>query len=366
MDGTILSQGRFVSAGADTIVQIPSNADFMQVVNYTKLGVVGTANIIAVKSYWQRGMAVGTGVIDFHTNTTAAITSSTYTSGGFTLVDTSGNPLVAPVAVTNITNATSPVISTASTSGLIQNTTVVRVSATAASANNASNLFGIDFVIGTIVANTSFTLTEPATNPLATAPGVNGAITGVYRIVQYDPLFYPRLRYAVNITRAAQAVVSTNVYCNYVAGQLVRFSIPASAGMVELDGQTGTVVSVGATGLTFVVNIDTTTYTAFTFPTDAQMPGQLPQVIPVGEDTASALISLQPQIPLIAGSTSQAVNNANSGILSDSIVNTGLIGMKLGFTGVLDIAAAAILNGPAGAANDVIYWLAGKSTYGGL
>ncbi len=366
MDGTILGQGRFVSAGADTIVQIPSNADWMQVVNYTKLGVVGTANIIAIKSYWQRDMAVGTGVIDYHTNGTAAVQSSTYTSGGFSLVDTSGNPLTVAIATTNVSNATSPVVSTGNTTGLVAGQTVVRVNATAFSANAAQDVLGIDFVIGTVVANTSFTLTVGGTNPLATAPGVGGAYAGVYRVVQYDPLFYPRRRYAVNITRATQAVVSTNVFCNYVAGQLVRFHVPATAGMVEMDGLTGTVVSVGASGLTFVVNIDTTNFTAFTWPTQAQMPGQLPSVNPVGEDTASALVSLQPQIPLIGNSTSQAVNNANSGILSDSTVNTGFLGMKLGFTGVLDIGAAAILNGPAGAANDVIYWLAGKSTYGGL
>jgi len=366
MDGTILSQGRFVSAGADTIVQIPSNADFMQVVNYTKSGVVGTANIIAIKSFWQRGMAVGTGLIDYHTNGTAVLNSSTYTSGGFTLVDTSGNPLTVAVATTDVSNATSPVVSTASTVGLVAGQTIVRVNSTAFSANAAQNVLGIDFVVGAIVANTSFTLTVAASNPLATAPGVGGAFAGVYRIVQYDPLFYPRNRYAVNITRATQAVVSTNVFCNYVAGQLVRFSVPRQAGMVELDGLAGTVVSVAASGLAFTVNIDTSTFTAFTWPTDAQMPCQLPQITPVGEDTASALVSLQPQIPLVGNSTSQAVNNANSGILSDSTVNTGFIGMKLGFTGVEGVAAAAILNGPAGAANDVIYWLAGKSTYGGL
>lgn len=363
MDGTILQQGRFVSTGADTIVQIPANADFMWVRNYTKSGVAGDANIRAINSYWQRGMALGGGTFNYYANGGEVVTGANYASGGFTLYDPSGQsgtnaaPILGPaIATTATTNATRPVVSTGTTPQVGQ---IVRLSNTA-----QTDVNGIDMVVSAVTPGVNFTLLA-ASNALANIPGAIGG-AGFYRVVSY-PLFYPRKLYITSISQAVNAVVTTAIAHGLTVGQEVRFKIPAVSGMVQLSS-----INYGITGVTilsviddysFTINVDTTSFTAFTWPTIAQMPSDFPVVNPVGEDTATSLAIPVAQFPTIGG---VQIFNTQSGILADATVNTGYLGMILGFSAVSSIGAAAILNGPAGAANDVIYWVAGKSTYGGL
>lgn len=400
MDGTILGQGTFSAsynaanpnpgnatnqAGNAVVIQIPSGADWVRVANYTKWGAAGTNAAyfqgtnnaaIGIQFYWQRGMAPGTGIVTYKANGAATLDGDTLVTGGFTLFDPSGNtagaqPLVGPaVATTASTNATRPVVSTGNTTGLFVGA-VVRMSNTA-----QTDVNGIDMVVGAVSAGASFTLLT-ATNALATAPGAIGG-AGFYRIVNVDPLFYPRRRFVTNITQAVNAQVSTSVAHQYVAGQSVRFSIPDVSGMTQLNATpqnnyiTATVVTV-VDSYNFTINIDTTAFTAFTWPTIAQQPSSFPEVTPVGEDSASALASTQPQTPIdIFGNQ---INATNTGFLSDSTVNTGFLGMILGSAGNgLELTTPII--GPAGSVHftagdvidtrDVMYWVAGKSTFGGL
>lgn len=369
-------------AGAQQIIQIPSGVDWIKVYNYTKAGqnglntvyFNGTANAFAgYEFYWQRGMAAGTGMVKYKANGAATVDQDTLVSGGFTLYDPSGQtpgalPLVgSPVATTASTNATRPVVSTGSTAGL-QVGSVVRLSNTA-----QNDVNGIDMVVGTVVANTSFTLLT-STNALATAPGAIGG-AGFYRIVNTSPLFYPRRRYVTNITQATNAQVSTTIAHGLTPGQAVRFSIPAVSGMTQLSSspfnnyEPCTVVQV-IDDYNFTINIDTTSFTAFTWPTIAQQPSDFPQVVPFGEDTAGALASPFAQVPTIAG---QQIFNTNTGILADSTVNTGFLGMILG-SGGNGTALTTPITGPAGTVHftsgnvidvtDTMFWVAGKSDFG--
>jgi hypothetical protein len=386
MDGTIIGQGSFlanlvnatgtITAAAPTIIQIPSGADWLKVYNYTQFGKAGTSTAtfqgtgnaaIGAEFYWQRGMAVGTGIVKYRNATnTPSVGFDTLQSGGFTLYDPSGQTLGAQpilgaaVATTASTNATQPVVSTGDTTGISVGT-VVRMSNTA-----QTDVNGIDMVVGAVTANTSFTLLT-ATNVLATAPGAIGG-AGFYRIVNTNPLFYPRRRYVVKVTQATTPTVSTSVEHNLCAGQLIRFEIPnlvPVTGMTQLNGQTATVLSV-TDAYNFVINIDTSAYTAFAWPTIAQQPSSFPHFNPVGEDTANALVNLNPQVPLNGG---LQIFSTNTGILSDSTVNAGYLGMILGSGGNGLLSGTPII-GPAGTTTssvaDTIYWVAGKSTYGGL
>lgn len=399
MDGTIIGQGTFTSnfvgltnphsgnaavgTANPTVIQIPSNADWVKVYDYTQFGTAGnsgayfsgTANAqTGIRWYWQRGMAAGTGIAEYYSNGAQSINGDTLVSGGFTLYDPSGQtpgalaPLGAAVATTASTNATRPVVSTANTAGLAVGS-VVRLSGTA-----QLDINGIDFVVGAVVANTSFTLMT-ASNALATAPGLVGG-AGFYRQVNYIPEFYPDNRVITNITQAANGQVSTSVAHGYAVGQSVRFNIPSVSGMTQLNAtpqnnyQTFTVFSV-VDDYNFTINASTSGFTAFTYPTSAQEPVSPPMVVPVGEDTAGALIYGGTQVPTIAG---QQIYNTNTGILSDSTVNTAILGMILGSGGNGTVLTTPIY-GPAGSiawtagnagTGDSMYWVAGKSTYGGL
>lgn len=399
MDGTILCQGTFlanyaglanpnpgnatVSQAKPTILNIPSGVDWLCVRNYTQFGTAGnsgayfngTANaFVGYEFYWQRGMAAGTGIVQYKANGTAVKNGDTFVSGGFTLYDPSGQtagslPLVgAAVAVSAVTNATRPVVThTADTSVAVGD--VVRLSNTA-----QTDVNGIDMVVGTVTSSTQFTLLT-ATNPLATAPGAIGG-AGFYRKINVDPLFYPRRRFVVKITQAVNAQVSTSVAHGLTPGQEVRFSIPDVSGMTQLNPLPGNNY-LAATILTvvddynFTINVDTTAFTAFTWPTIAQQPSSFPLMIPVGEDTAISLITPANQVPTVGG---LQIYGTQSGILADSTVNTGFLGMVLGTGGNGTELTTPIL-GPSGsiawstldvATPDRLYWVAGKSSLGGL
>lgn len=409
MDGTILGQGTFRSpfAGANPnlgvasnaaadlkIIEIPSGADWLIVRDYTQAGANGSATFYFQGTanaspgnewYWQRGMAAGTGIVKYKGAGVATLSEDTLVSGGFTLYDPSGQTagalpiLGASVAFSAITNAVRPVVTTASTAGLISGVSVVRLSLLSGDTALANDVTGMDFLVDTVISNTSFRLA----NAFANAPGLTTG-TGHWRLVNFDPLFYPRRRVVVNITQAATGgVVTTNVPHQYTPGQRVRFLIPAVSGMIQLNATpqnnylSAVVASISATDLCqFTIDLDTSAFTAFTWPTVAQQPSSFPEVESFGEDTGFALLSPTIQIPGVASATvGSQVFNTNVGILADSVVNTGFLGMILGGGGNGN-ALTTPITGPSGSVHftsgnvldvaDVMYWVAGKSTYGGL
>jgi|SRR5579859_554775 len=314
---TVLQQGSFVSTGAATTIQVRSGVDWIRTYNYTQIA--ANAVTTGYEFYYQFGMPAGGGLEYQSNGAGTAINLIALAAGtGFTIVDSSLNVPGPAVIVTGSSNVVRPIVTTGNTAGLATNS-VVRLT----NLTGQANLSGYDFTIDTIVANTSFRIA----NALANAPGAV-ATAGFYRIIPFDPLYYPTKRNIVNITQAAQAVVTTSVNHGYVPGMSVRLSVPAAFGMTQADGL---LVNITAVTLgTFTVNLDTTAFTAFVFPGAAAVPFTPASCQPVGEETDQF---------------------SNPNLLDDATVNTAYIGVQL----------AAGANSPAGQAADVIYWLAGKS-----
>ncbi len=376
MYGTILQQGSFIAptgvAGAGVtqqVIKIPACADYVFVRNITQMAAAGsTAPAIGYEFFWQRGMTVGSSAVRYKTNALLTANDDVITTGGIYVIDPNNNasePVVGPAVVTTAaTNATQPVVSTGDTSTISVGSIVQKYDA-------QDNIDGIPMYVSAVTANVSFTLLT-ATNALQAAPGVIGG-AGTYRVVSY-PMFYPRKLYITNITVAGNNVtVATSVQHGLTQGQTVRFSIPSVSGSVELNStpftnyQTFTIQSVGAAGDTFVILAPLGGITAFTFPTIAQRAAgaQFPIVVPVGMNSAFALNPTAPQaqIPTING---MQINGTQTGVIADARVNTSFLYMRLG-TGATATALGAAVSGPAGyAANDVCYWIAGKSEIGGL
>jgi hypothetical protein len=397
MDGTILSQGSFrtpgpnpnnntIQNGVPVMLQIPSGCDFIQVENFTWWQETGSATVffngsasaaVGFRFTWQLGMLPGTGLVEYKAVGTSVMNADTLVDGGFTVYDPS-NPqitprLSGPVAFTAITNAVAPVVSTTNTAGLSEGS-IVRLSN-----STQTDTQGIDFVISNVITNTSFQLLgNVGFSQLANAPGAVGG-AGFYRIVKVDPLFYPRSRVIVNITSSASfpnAIISTNVPHQYVVGQAVRFKIPAICGLQQLNPTaennyiTATVIdSIFNNAFSFMVDVNIFGSGTFSYPTVAQQPSEFPEVIPVGENTATSLVSLAPQVPLQNG---LQIPNTQTGLLSDATVNTGFLGMILGTGGNGFISGTPII-GPAGTVanfggvitGDLMFWRAGKSSFGG-
>jgi hypothetical protein len=322
------NQGKFTSTGANKILNIRSDVDWINVYNYT--AAAQAAADLGFQYYFQRGMAQGRGIIYAKLG---AVANDPITVGeigatlGFYLIDTSVNVPGASVALTSVSAGATPVVATGNTAGLADGDIVRLYNVT-----GGLQLNGLDFTIDTIIANTSFELAYMVQIVLTGA--------GTFRKIPYNPIYYPRARYISSITQAAQAVVKLTVTHGYKVGQVVRFIVPSVAGsavsygMTEMNNLQGTILAIDLVNNTITVDIDSSGFTAFAFPTTAlAASGFTPaQVVPIGQNTAESL-------------------DAGVDILTDATVNEALVGIQL-------IAGAF---SPAGQANDVIYWVAGKS-----
>lgn len=329
MDNTIIQQGRFTSDGTAKVLQIRSDIDWMRVLNFT-IADADQTTAVGVEYYWQRGMASDTGIEYKKSNAAAAANlTDALASGGFTLLDSSVQTVGAlnngSTGLSALSNATPPVATVGSTAGMSAGT-VVRMYNVA----GGQQIGGMDFTVGyNTFSGTTFSLDYMTT----LGGGVGG--TGSFRVIPFDPIFYPRRRYITSVTTGTTTVVKMSVTHGYKVGQQVRFIVPNNFGMTQLNGLTGNITAINTTttsGNTITVDIDSSGFTAFAFPASTAVPISFAEVVPVGEDTATAL-------------------NAGVDILTDATVNTAFIGMRL----------AAGANSPAGANGNVIYWTAGKS-----
>jgi hypothetical protein len=340
MQATILSQGRFVSNGATQILQLPSGVDWIKVRNWTTY-TAGAAATVGIEFYWQKGMAAGDAMILGYTGASvlASATALNAAVPGFTIID-STNLAPGPLwTTTAISNATPPLVtSTAGAVGTLANGDVVQFINSA----GAQQLSGQYFTIAAVNAGAG-TFTIPFMPPI-----VASALGGFYRKLPYLSLFTPRVSLITNVTRpqdangvAGATIITLSTTNTLVVGQAVTFRIGLPYAMTQLNGLTGNIIAIGGADSvgytnTVTVDIDSSGFTAFAFPLTAA-PGFTPaQIVPFGE-TANAEI-----LP------------TNPNLFDDAIVNSGYIGIALG----------AGAQSPAGVNGNVVYWQAGKSTYG--
>jgi len=320
---TIIQQGSFASDGTPKDLTIRSDFDWIEVFNATAAG-QSTADL-GFRYIFRRGMGAAGGYFETKLGTVAndPITVGLIPSGGFSFLDTSGSPVGAlNSTITAVSTAATPVVSLTSTSGLSTGDVVRLINV-----SGAQQLGGFDFTIGSVVANTSFTLAHMAQ--------LSGAgTTGSLRKISFDPNYYPRRRFISAISSGAAAEVTLTVTHGYTVGQEVRFQVPAAYGMTEINNLTGTITAVNTTTNTVTVDIDSSGFTSFSFPLTAAVPFTPAMMVPVGE----------------------AAEDAYTNLLDDATENQAFIGVNLGLG-----AAGDGSNGPAGQSNDSVYWIAGKS-----
>lgn len=255
----------------------------VDLLNLTKFGSAGATTEV-ITAHWELGMTNGHVLRQLKTNGAATLQiPSMITTLGISVLDTSSQapgPLVA--TGTAISAANPAVVSDASTGTLVANTTVVRMINT----TGMLQVAGMDFTVGTINAGVSFQLKYMNSTGFALATNAD------WRIIPFDPQFYPRKRFITGITAAASAVITLSVAHDYNVGEYVRVYLPDSNfGMTQINGQLGqiTAVTTGATN-TITVDIDSSGFTPFVFPTSliASTGVTFPHVVPVG-DTAPVL-----------------------------------------------------------------------------
>lgn len=315
---TQMYQGGFTATGESVFIPLRGGIDWMRIYN-TSVMAASQTTAVGYEFYWQVPFSSG-GLVFYKSNATnASNLAGTLPTNSFVYTNTSENVYgVINATVTAVSNAAIPVVSNSGTNGLSAGDVVRLINIT-----GAQQLGGIDFTVG------NNTLTS-STFSLDFMAQIVAGTTGSWMKINYNPIFYPRRRIITKITRGTQTVVTLSVAHDYGIGQIVRVSVSAAFGTTQINGLQGTILDVDYTNNTITLDIDSSSFTAFAWPTTSQVPFTPAEIIPMGENTGYAL-------------------SQNVDILDDSTENFGRIGMTL----------AGGANLPGGANGDTMAWQAG-------
>lgn len=342
---TQINGGSFTSTGVGVKINLPSSADYFKTWNVTQYAAASPTVVVGGEWFGAKfgsGASAANSGLRWKKSGSSAILidsfSTSTASNGFTYVTSA--PVVeaqAANAITAITAANPAVVSQTNT---YSNGDILRVYGT----TGMLQIAGMDFQISSVSGSGYTLLGLPATasNGFATA-GTAGYTRRISSLAAVEPEFL----YVTNISQATQAVVSTSVdpSSHYVVGMKMRFSVPSSFGMIQMDGLTGTIVAVNAVSATsnigaynLTVDIDSSAFTAFAFPASTSSP------------TAALFATVAP-----AGASTK--QDQNTGVYTG--YNFQYQPFRTGqFVPYMFLAGGA--SSPAGANADVINWAAYK------
>lgn len=217
----------------------------------------------SVESWWRYGMAQASAQTTDQAVTSGALSSEAVTTGGFTFIDTANPPLFAGLATTAITGTAGTFIVTMAETGSIAVGDWVRLYGT----TGELQIAGYTFQVTAVTNDVSITLGYMASSGITFAADATAGT-----VKKYIPnRMYPRWSYIANITQATQAVVYFTGKNDYTPGENLYFRVPEEFGMLEINNQVARVLSVtnSATVSSVTLDLDTSGYTAYAFPTSA-------------------------------------------------------------------------------------------------
>ncbi len=309
--------------------------------------------------YWDSSMGQGNAVVDLFA-TGPVTTTSSLTSGGIsTYAGGLSLQYGANVQVVGITKA-SPAVVTATGHGLVTGDVVIFQGLEQSSTTGMQQIAGMPFTVTVSDANT---FTIPWNTNQSGYTALSGSPSGAYvKKVLYPNLYFPGAKVISAITTGTTTTIDTTSAHNFVVGQEVAFRIPAAWGTTELNSLPNVVTPgspiygyvVAVTDYnTVVVNIDSSSYTAFNSnQAFASFSGeQFPQILAVGDvNTGGVQISsgsaLYPPPYAVPIGTTQ-VDTINGPAIQGAYVNNTSQGFIIG-------ASAAPI------ASQLIYW---EATY---
>lgn len=265
-----IAEGQFTSTGVAEFIDLPFLPNSFEVWNQTAM-TTPTQNEI-VYAQGRNGDADGAAEMMYF-NATPVLTTGSLTSGGFTFVDAGTYQYGPTLTITGITQAAAGVVTTSAAHGLATGDSVL-IYGTTGMLQIAGEIYTV-----TVTGATTFTI------PVATnGTGFTGAATaGFCKKVLYPDLYIPFRAGITAISVGATTTITTAVNHNFVVGQEVFIQIPTVSstawGTVQLDTETynaanvvpqqAYVTAVGAANQ-ITVNVNSTGFTAFAYPTSAQ------------------------------------------------------------------------------------------------
>lgn len=310
----MVSGGKFtlttdlIASGINVECQSEDPPDFIIAKSVTGWGEASDAQ--AIEWWWERSMGNGyaRGILQSSEGSTPqlpAMTSYRLPATGTTAVDaiavwdTANPPTYAALATTAITGSAGTFVVTMADTGTIAVGDYVRLYST----TGELQIAGYSFQVTAVTANTSITLGYMASAVSAGGLAAFAADATAGQVLKFIPnRMYPRGRYVAMITKAAEAVVYFTEKNDYTPGEYVAFRVSSDYGMDEINYKTARVLSVtnSSTVSSITIDLDTTGYTTFVFPTsavanDGVSPAYcVPSSSGVVPDSGSATVPQQP------------------------------------------------------------------------
>ena len=371
-----LASGQVISTGSGTAVVIPFIPNYIEISNRTR-AVAGSG---ITRAWWETDMGQGAafatlfGTGDVYIDVAGGTSTGGQTSGtGFTTIQAGLSLQYGAVYAHNsvasadfsISKATTAVVTTATNHGLVTGNVVIFSNLYQTASTGMQQIAGIPFTV-TVTGATTFTIAwnTSGSNYTAFNTATSTNNVGSWKQVLYPALYAPDQAVISAVTTGTTTTITTTTPSNFVVGQEVAFRVPLTWGPFQLNslpdviipGQPiyGFVISV-TNNLTFVVNINSTGFTAFNAnQTFAGFVGRtFAQVVPAGDvNTGGLPISagsqLYPSPQVFNGftaSTSTGVNTINGPAIQGAYINATFQGFIIG-------------DGVDGSAADVIYWRA--------
>lgn len=290
-----IADGYFTSGGVAKFLELPFLPDQIEIWNLTKWG-TNTNHLVNYATGFANS-AAGTAYATVETGDTE-LDNVTITSGGFSFINADTyryGPTIA-LAATFVTKAAAAVVTTASPHGLQTGDAVLLYGTT-----SMLQISGQVYTV-TVLSTTTFSI------PVNSSGFASAATAGFMKKVLYPDLYIPYGCVITNITAASSAVITTGVNHGFVVGQEVFISVPSQWGMVEIDtlqfNQNNVIPQqayvTAVTANTITVNINSTAFTAFAYPTSAvaALSINFPMVFGIGDQNSGATNAVTP-LPVV-------------------------------------------------------------------
>lgn len=358
-----LAKGHFTSNGGTNLIELPFQPDYVELINWTVANAAASTNAIPF-AWWDAQMGQGTAVTQvygtsyLYADTVAVNGINTFSAGQLLQYGPTKQVIASTKGTTTSFNVTGH--------GYVVGDVVVFEGLYQSATTGMPQMSNIPFSVTTVTDANNFIVTWNSNNAAYT--NLSGSPTGaLVKKVLYPYLYEPGVAYIEALTLSSTTTVVTTTYHNFEVGQEVAFRIPPSWGPSQLNSQPnlltpgqpvyGFVQSI-TDNYTFVVNINSTGYTAFTTNQPvASVPGLTPpQVLAVGDVNTGGnlynggVLYPSPQFP----TSSSRVASINGPAIRGAYVNNTFQGFSVG-AGAGTNATSSVLSG---ANTNVFYYRA--------
>lgn len=343
--GTYTVSGGTLGSAAPNVkvINLPFTPDYVELINYTQA--ITPAQHGIPFAFWDATTLVGSNnptIVEVF-NSTPVLTTDSVTTNGIS-VFSAGQMLQygASKQVIGITKAASARVNVTAHGYSVGDTVVFQGLATGVT-NNAFRLLNeIQFTISAVSDADHFDIKWNTNQSSYTA--LSGSPSGaLVKKVLYPFLYPPQDNVISAITTGSTTTVTCTAYHNFEVGQEIAFRIPSFWGTTQLNSLPNTTtpgspvygyVTSLTDNWTFVCNINSSSYTAFTT-NQSTIPAQfqVPQVLAVGDvNTGGNLISSttplypSPQFP----TSSNRIATINGPAIRGAFVNNTSQGFIIG------------------------------------